>query len=289
MGGVAALAMATKAVSMPGNEANFTKLNKALWVWRTPLAAISALTTFASRWGFGTIYYSIPPDDRPGLLAGTGMAALSELRKAGISLFMVTGDPRWVRRPHPLPDAITDLIAIQRRTNAFTGLMLDVEPQTLKDWRDMTERPKLAAGFDVLSRSAGEAARSAGLSLGLAIHPAFAHVALAGKPSRSLARAAAETGSELVLMAYRNTPEAIQLQMRSILPDLAEGPARWRLGLTTQEGPDATTISYAGRPKSVFLSDSLAIEAHLRHTAASGPFEGLAIHQYATLPALLES
>ena len=288
LGGVVALANAKAALAI-AEDTPFKNVDKALWVWRTPLSALPDLARFVARWGFGTVYYSIPPRERPALRAGTGLQILRNLQSSGVRLAMVAGDPLWADKPHPLPDAIVDLIALQRTTKVFSSIMLDVEPQTLPSWRDKVDRNRLAAGFDTLSRATAQAANAAGLELGLAIHPAFSNVTLPGNPGQTLARAAADTGSELVLMAYRNTPDAIRAQMRKILPDLAAGRAHWRLGITTQAGPDAATISYAGLPKNVFFADCAAIDAHLRQTPASGGYRGLAIHQYATLSTLLES
>ena len=87
MSAMAALA-GTMGLPLPGaaSTVGFAAIPKSLWVWKTPLTDINNVGDFSLKYGFNTIFYSVPPADRGSLPAL--QSALLLLKKRGLSVYI---------------------------------------------------------------------------------------------------------------------------------------------------------------------------------------------------------
>ena len=104
-----------------------------LWVWERPTAAVLE-TVIAD--GFDTVYLHVPP----------GSASDRDIRQfvdsaheVSVAVYALAGVPRWAQQPAPFYRWLDEVVASDR----FDGVVIDVEPHLLKDWR----YPKQRAGL----------------------------------------------------------------------------------------------------------------------------------------------
>lgn len=255
---------------------SFRAQPKSLWVWKIPLAQAPAAADFARRYGFGTVFYSVPPAERsaPAVVAG----ALGAFRDQGLRIYAVAGSPAWVQQSQ-FPRPLAELIELAGKAR-FDGLCLDVEPQALPAWRN--GRPELLAGYvDFLSRAAARA-RAANLPLCTATVPAYSIHPAAG--DGTVMERVAGLSASTILMAYRSDPaEALKVARRS-LEQLEGSKKPWWFGVTTKRDASAA-ISYGRTPPEKFRSQLADLDARLRGRPG---YAGISVNDYSSLRELLE-
>lgn len=267
-------------------------LSKSLWVWRTPLSQAQEVANFATQWGFETLYYSIPPQDRPSLYAGThdALHAMSVLHANGRRLYVVAGNPEWcnrfkgIQKGADIPHSIQQLLEFSIRYNVLDGLCLDVEPQSLPRWQE--DRPALLEGYVQLLAAIRSQLQSP-LSLYATIIPAYAnaHIATVSLSNRMMdsIRAIGQITDGMILMAYRSQPkQALHMANRSIkiLEDIGKP---WWFGVTVgaHAGP---SIGYAWRGRINFLRETTDLSRALHNHHG---YAGLAVQDYQGLQNIL--
>ncbi len=274
----------THAEEMVADIALWRKLPKALWVWRTPLTEASAVADFATRWGFESLFYSVPPVDRVSLYGGAkgALAAMAMLRAGGRRLFAVAGNPQWCLMGSHLPDAITQLIAFSARYPVLDGVCLDVEPQGLQQWRE--DRTVLLEGYEQFLSTVHARLHMADhpMALYAAVIPAYNNVQIQSENALEALRRGTDG---LVLMAYRSQPDQALNVARRALSVLEHAGKPWWFGVTVGEHAKPG-IGYAKAGRKLFLQDTVFLSDALSNHL---DYAGLAIHDYRGLRHLLET
>lgn len=298
--GVLAGFMSAASASLPARAdedeahvaAAFRRIPKALWVWRMRLNETGKLSLFMRRWGFDTVLLSIPAPDREALRAsapGT-RTALEALRNEGISVVLASGDATWLTLSDPertaMPDALARLIELAGRSGAVAGIVLDIEPHVLPEWRS-SARPRLALAMVELIGRCHEQTTAAGLKLSTAVHPALAQTPDLRAPERSAFAALLGATDEVVTMAYRNEPGRAAVFAGGLMDELARSRVPWRFGITTQDGPNASTISYFGFAVGQFQAAMTDLNRRMVGSRAGHNYRGVAVQHYATVEPLL--
>lgn len=272
------------AQEMVSDIASWRKLPKALWVWRTPLTEASAVADFATRWGFESVFYSVPPADRVSLYGGARdtLAAMAMLRAGGRRLFAVAGDPRWCLAGSHLPNAITQLIAFLARYPVLDGVCLDVEPQVLQQWQE--DRTALLEGYGQFLSTVHARLHMANHTTALyaAVIPAYNNVQI---QSEDALEALSSSTDGLVLMAYRSQPDQALNVSHRALSVLEHAGKPWWFGVTVGEHAKPG-IGYAQAGRNLFMRDTVFLSDALSNHPG---YAGLAIHDYRGLRRLLET
>lgn len=106
---------------------------QALWVWGTPSRDVVG---FAAADGIDTIFVHVPPGD-------TTDAAIVQFvdlaHRSGISVWALGGDPEWARRIGRWSQWVREV----HESGMFDGIIVDVEPYLLEDWKDANARASL--------------------------------------------------------------------------------------------------------------------------------------------------
>jgi hypothetical protein len=272
--------------------AGFRRIPKALWVWRMRLAEAGKLGIFMRRWGFETALLSIPAPDREALrnTAPGTRTALEALHNEGISVVLASGDAAWLTRGNSertaLPDVLQRLIELAGRSSAVEGIALDVEPHVLPEWRSPA-RPHLARAFvDLVERCHAQTSASR-LRLSAAVHPALAQTPDLAAPERSAFAALLGSADEIITMAYRNEPGRATAFAGGLIDELARSRVPWRFGITTQDSPNAATISYFGFAVGQFQAAMTDLNRRMAGSRAGYAYRGIAVQHYATVEPLL--
>jgi hypothetical protein len=263
----------------------FASIPKSLWIWRTPLSASAEAAEIVRRYNFHTVFYSIPPTERPALFEGgkAETGAIRALRAAGVRFYAVAGDPAWTRRGAEVPRAVQNLLAFQERSGLLDGLCLDIEPQALPEWK-AGERQGAIDGYLAVLGTISRAARSTKLSLAAAVAPFFVN-----QPGRSgsMLDDAAALVDETVMMAYRNTPDAALHVSRKALAQLDSAGHPWWFGVSTYQKAKEPDVSYAGTTFDRFSAAMVELDERLS-TGHQG-YRGIAINDYPSLAAILRT
>lgn len=262
-----------------------TPSGNALWIWGTGRRDWPQVAVTMRREGFGTAYLSIRPDERQDLGASAAAldGALAPFADQGIAVWLAGGDPGWADGK-PVVPALEALVRMAGSASLVAGLQLDIEPYTLPLWRSGEEgrRQIAAALMDRLKEA--RAMLSAGKSLGMVLHPAFANAPLPpGSGRGTLADGVVERCDALVVMAYRNQPDLLERFAGRLLDVLDANPKPWRFGITVQGGPEQGLISYADATWNHVKSDMAELDARGRRRAAGRLYAGVAVHAWASL------
>jgi len=290
---LAALGIGSAALALPGRAAPpvqdhdgaaFDRIPKILWVWRTPLGELPQVAEVMARRGFRAALVSVPADERQ--RADAIRRAVADFRARGLAFFLVGGDPAWLAdRGEAVPQGLAQLLRLAEEAGPFDGLALDVEPHSAPQWKDESQRANLARAWVSVLGKAKAGTRRLGVELWAAIHPSQARTP--GPGGGSMLLAGLREIDVAVTMAYRNQPQAAIGLAGPMMEDLARARRSWWFGVTTQDGPDAATISYYGLPPQRFRAETVEIDAALRAGPAGAGFRGIAVQHFATARALL--
>jgi len=264
--------------------------NRSLWVWQTPLDEAPAVAAFATRYRFGSVFLSIPAADRAALAAGAANAlqALGALRNAGLQVYCVAGDPEWVkrRRDEP-PETVRRLLGAHQAHGVFDGIALDVEPHTLPEWKDGSDKSALAENYIAVLGLIRAAAAALGLPALATVHPTYAKYSLPSGNGQTLLQSAARAVDATDLMAYRNSEATLESFGGTAMEQLAGVGKPWWLGVSTHANSPPGT-SYATLPAARFFAEIDATATELRQRFA-GSFAGISVEDYRNTSALLGS
>ncbi|MBU2784526.1 MAG: hypothetical protein ACYC45_02630 [Acidithiobacillus ferriphilus] len=278
MSAMAALA-GTMGLPLPSaaSTVGFAAIPKSLWVWKTPLIDIYKVADFSERYGFNTIFYSVPPTDRGSL--PTLQSALLLLKERGISAYIVGGTPTWAQDQNP-PSSFQSLLNLAGQ--GANGICLDVEPQDSAAWK--TSQDHQAIGMDYLNflQNAVTLAQSNGLPTCVSTVPAFNNLPISHNGTNILGAVASIVQAQ-VLMAYRSNPgAALRIAARS-LETIAAVNGKFWFGVTTKIGAPSA-ISYAGSTAGNFHQAMITMDAALQNKPG---YLGIAINDYQSLRTLL--
>lgn len=286
----AALATAGLGLLPAGRRAaaadGFQAVPKHLQVLRTAPASWPQVVELSRRMGIGAVALSIPPEDRKRFLADNpaGIAAFEPFRRAGLDVRCMIGDAEWARdRPDALPLELIELLHVHERVFRFKGLLLDVQPQTLPDWK--TERAALVRGTLSLYATAHAACKVRQLSFAAALAPWYVATPDPDRRGASFFDSSLRRMDEALVMAYRNDPDKAIALAQGALAALERRPIPYWFGVSTQPG-NAPGSSYHGLGLARFQHDLVALRERLEDSPGRPQFAGIAIHQFATLRAL---
>ena len=284
------VACAPSAWAVAPLDPSFKAIPKSLWVWRTSLQQLAYVVEVARSLGVKRLLYSVPPDERASITRDAEARLRAEL--GDLEMIAVAGDNSWVFErsesgSYAVPAAVLQLLKIQANTGVFSGLCLDVEPQVLADWAGNAQQ--LCGGYLRLLESVKGLASKLSLPLGAAVHPSYANVAMASAGQTSALVAAMGLLDQATLMSYRQDPvAALRLGARAT-QQIAQSGKPWWFGLTTQNGPNAALISHFGSARSDFENRLEQLDGLLRGDLAGPHYQGLAIHDYVSVKALISS
>jgi hypothetical protein len=257
-------------------DAAFTKIPKAVWVWKDRILAPDDLASFCERYQFGVLFLYLTPQAADALLSGADNAqrVMASLRSGGRKVYACVGEPDWVIDPVRLPDHLA-LAARAVSTGLFDGLHLDVEPHALPAWRDSSSRAPLLAGTVKLLDLVRSALSDADVDA--AINPSFATVPYRGEPFlTTLARRL----TSISIMSYRDSvSETIKRAMPSIR-EISRLGRRWRLGVLVDPNPDEPGTSWSDRSPSSLEAAMDELDGILRSQFSSYGYSGLAFEGY---------
>lgn len=265
--------------------AEFRKLDKALWIWRTGLAEAGSVAHFMAAWNFDTALLSVPPEERASVAAVRD--GLAPLRAASATILLAAGDPNWSRRAPDMqvPRKLLALADLAARGGVH-GLILDVEPQMLPEWKGK-ERAALAAGFVALMTAVQRELRLRELALWVTVHPSHAQTADPDQAGRTMFDATLGVSDHIVTMAYR-VPLAAGLDLAApLLRSLERQPVPWHFGVTTEPPAAGQRHSYGGMASSGFQQAMTALDTVLRNSVAAASYRGIAINHFRPTASLL--
>jgi hypothetical protein len=261
---------------------------RSLWIWQTPLSESAGIAAFAAANKFDTLFLSVPKEDRGALEAGDASAssALKTLRSAGRTLYLTAGDPAWVEKSRSeVPTTIRKLLEANRDKNLFDGLALDIEPHTLPDWKDGSNKDTLAHNYIALLALIRAQAVAQNVPVLATVHPTYAKYNPPGAYAASLLQRAARAVDATDLMAYRNAEATLESFGGEAMQQLGTVGKPWWLGVSTHTNSPAGT-SYASLPANSFFPsiDRTAADLAKRYGTS---FQGIAVEDYRNTRTLL--
>lgn len=270
-----------------GNEDAFVRLPKALWVWKDRILQPDELDSFASRYGFWTIFLYTTPTAAESLLTGNRAAqeVLLRLKEHGCRVLATAGESEWSSGADRLPRHVELLIRLQSLTpRLFDGIHLDVEPNALSEWQSPLGRNKLITTtlrfYDQVRRHAGD------LYLDAAVNPVFA--SLKTSDGRNFLKELSSRVSSVSIMAYRNRIDRTIAWASPAIRQVNLARRRWRIGVDVNKNEPEAHISWAGRPKQEFLTGMAQLNASLQTQSPGKLYTGLAFQSFDGIKAMLE-
>lgn len=259
-----ALLMVLSAGSRPG--VSDQQVPRALWVWSYPEPG---LARFARSHEFNRLLVNVPTDE-------AGAAAFARLaeqtQRRGIELFAVSGHPSWALHRAGMIAWVREV----RRADLYAGLLLDIEPYTLDEWRDETNRVAIMRAYlRALARAVGGAG---GLPVWAAVPFWFDHESYR-LDGRSLLEHVVDRVDGIVVMAYRDRADGSDGIMRHTVGEIAAGAAASKpvmVGVqTAADELDKLTFYEEG-------AAAMAAELDIVHRGLGGApgYGGLAIHHF---------
>ena len=261
----------------------FIALPKAMWVWLKSLDELGQLSQFALAHGFSALMIHFGKVARAKMRdpESPALRILRDLKLQGCDCFALAGEPQWAQRAE-LPNAIIELLELQRQHIVFDGLHLDVEPHSLPQWRQPGGSAVLMRGMADLAIRTRDAMPSK-MSLQLALNPKHAVQPLADGGS-FFGRIAPHV-QEVALMAYRDTPRRQLKAANDAAVQLRKLGLPWRMGVLTSS-TEEVGVSYYGLP-----SESFEAQMHelWRELTLERQCQGLSFENYHSMRTMLRS
>lgn len=112
-----------------------------LWVWERPTPAVIDVVLAD---GFDTVYLHVPP----GSASNRDISRFVEsAHQASVDVHALAGVPRWAQEPGALYAWLDEVV----ESGEFDGIVVDIEPYLLSDWKQLKRRARLVDDFlDVL-------------------------------------------------------------------------------------------------------------------------------------------
>ena len=257
-------------------DAAFTKITKAVWVWKDRILAPDELASFCERYRIGVLFLYLTPQAGQALLSGADDArkTVASLRTGGRRVYACVGEPDWVLDPVRLPDHLV-LAGRAVSTGLFDGLHLDIEPHALKAWQAPRSREPLLAGTVELLALARSALPDADIDA--AVNPDFAAQPYSGE---TFLTALARHLTSISIMSYRDdVSKTISRAMPSVR-QLSWLNRRWRLGVLVDPNPEEPGTSWSNRSARDFDAAMDNLDATLRSRFSTIGYSGLAFEGY---------
>ena len=270
-------------VTLAAPKPRFEDMPKTLWVWRDRVLSDDGLAEFAGRHGFTTLFVYVSPTAADALLRGDqhAVSTLQRLRSGSIRVFATAGEPDWSLEPLALPLHV-DLLLRLRAAGLIDGIHVDVEPHSLPQWRDGTERLRLIEGtikfYETVRRSAGSTVIDA------AVNPIFATIQ-AGEGT-FLSRIVTQLDS-ISIMAYRRPPARAVAWAEPSIRTAEQARRSWRFGVLVDDEPQEPGIDWSRVPAPTFAGTMVDLDQNLSARFSSGHYAGLAFHAFDGLRSLL--
>jgi hypothetical protein len=254
---------------------------RALWVWKLELLKspdrFDSLLAFAGQKRVGTLFLSTHTDwllRQPQLYR----RLLSRAHAQGIRVQALAGEPEWLLPDHrsgamAFLEAVREYNRQSRPEERFDALHLDVEPESLPQWK-AGERNAMGARYLEFLDWVGRQVQPDPLPLAVDVPVSFNRLKVGSIP---LIAAIFDRADQIAVMAYQNTPEKVMEASRVEMGfGDAAGKKVW-VGISADPGHLAGGLS--GGPAESGLE---AIAAPVEATFSRNPsFLGLAIHDYA--------
>ncbi len=263
--------------------ARFRALRKALWVWNVDENGLADLRKFAKSIGVDTILLSLYGSLMAKFASSEAetTAQLEMFKRDSCVLHALIGDPGWISTSRAMPSFIKQtLAAMARHPDIFDGLSLDIEANSLAQWRDPFGRQALVRQtiqlFETIRSETG------GIPIDAALNPFFASVE--ARQGRTFLDDLARQVDSVGLMAYRSAPSRAMEWARQAIAIL-DGTVPWRMGVLVNADPEFGT-SYFGKSGAVFQLEMIDLDARIR-IARPKSYAGLVFQDYKGLRAML--
>jgi hypothetical protein len=256
--------------------AGFTKIAKAVWVWKDRILDPDELALFCERYRIGVLFLYLTPQAGEALLSGNDSArkVVASLRTGARRVYACVGEPDWVIQPGRLPHHLA-LAAQTVSIGLFDGLHLDVEPHALPAWHDPSSREQLLAGTVELFDRVRSALPDA--EIDAAVNPVFATVPYGGEVFLS---ALVRRLTSVSIMSYRgNVSGAISRAIPSIRQISLRG-RRWRLGVLVDPNPAEPGTSWSDHSAVNFNAAMDDLDRALKSRFSTSGYSGLAFEGY---------
>ena len=261
---------------------------RALWVWKPEFlknpSELDSLLAFAARRRIGAIFLSAHTDwllRQPQLYR----RLLRRSHAQGISVQALAGEPEWLLPDHragaaAFLEALGEYDRRSRPQERFDALHLDVEPQSLPQWK-AGERNAVAARYLEFLDWVLRQAQPQALPLAVDVPVSFNQLAVGSTP---LIAGIFDRADQVVVMAYKDTPEKVMEASREEMGSAdAAGKKLW-VGISADPA-HLPSRSPGGPAESDLEAIAAPVEAAFgRHPA----FLGLAIHDYARYRRLVQ-
>ena len=279
---VVSLVAAAQLVGLKASAEPF-RPDMALWVWEDIFSAPEEIERFVVKYQIKTIFLFISPERADALLARNKdcVATISNLKKMGVKILALAGEPEWAWGEKTLTNYVRQLIKIATQTSLFDGVSFDVEPQALPEWEDIKGQKRLIAGtlsfYDHIRAMAPQAV------MDIAVNPIFSQ--LTSENGIFMSELAAKASS-LSLMAYRlDVQRAISWAMASI--QQFEALERWwRMGILVGEGEKGTSLK--GATAADFTNFTVELDRLIINKFHPSFYQGLVIEDYKALKKIYE-
>ncbi len=119
-----------------------------LWVWERPTPAVIDVVLTD---GFDSVYLHVPP----GSTSSRDISRFVEsVHQASVDVYALAGVPRWAQEPAALYAWLDEVVESGR----FDGVVVDIEPYLLSDWKQLKRRAGLVDDFlDMLEEAQARA------------------------------------------------------------------------------------------------------------------------------------
>jgi hypothetical protein len=266
-------------------NAAFTKIAKAVWVWKDRILVPDDVALFCERHQIAVLFLYLTPEAGEALLSGRDSAqkVLALLRGNGRRVYACVGEPEWVIDPGRFPEHLA-LAARAVSVQLFDGLHLDVEPHALPAWHDPASRAHLLAGTVELLKLVRSALSEADIDA--AVNPAFATLPYGGE---TFLTALGRQLTSISIMSYRDSVSATIARAVPSIREISRLGRRWRLGVLVDPNPAEPGTSWSNRSGTYFEVAMDELDTTLRSRYLSLGYSGLAFEGYDGLKRMEQS
>lgn len=262
-----------------------TVARRAVWVWsdsvmRDPRAR-DTLIAWARRHRVDRVYQHVEP-----LLVqdpGAVEAFVRHLRRQGLRVEALLGDPAWIGAPDSALARLDYLFGMHDRlgTDTLTAVHLDVEPQGLPGWR--TRRDTLVTAFQALVERLRDHRGTRTLPLHFDIPFWFDEISVSGDSTRSLTAWLVPRVDGVTVMAYLTDSTRLWPAIADEQRLARRAGIELTVGVETTCGP-RPAITFCGVGRAGLLGMLAALD---RRYGGDSTWRGTAIHSYPAATALL--
>ena len=237
---------------------------RALWIWHKPTLS---MLSFAQEKEVTTLYLHVGPgfSEDPSI-----DAFLTAAEMVDIEVFALAGDPAWSTQHQPLYRWVEEV----NTHGGFAGMIVDIEPYLLAEWRDPVERATLIRKY---LRGLNRARRRAGATPFLATVPFWFDDPTFEFRGKTLVEHVLRRTDGLSVMAYRDRALGVDgiVDLASFeieAASLAGKPVT--ISVETNSNP-LDKVTFAEEGESAMEAELAIVQASFSPFPA---FRGIAIH-----------